>query len=163
VTGPLIESWPPQGHRLLYGDDAELVPAVEVSKTTRVPAEILYPVREWTVLNNSLTVHLPADKIEIAVQGALTRFISRAFRRPTTSDEVEVYHTIVRDRLAQGECLEVAMNAAHRAVLCSPDFLFLVERSPMLSSHELAARLSYFLWRTCPDATLRELADRDCF
>jgi hypothetical protein len=46
-------------------------------------------------------------------------------------------------------------------VLCSPDFLFLVERGPKLNSHELAARLSYFLWRSAPDARLRELADKD--
>ena len=68
---------------------------------------------------------------------------------------------MVRDRLAKGECLEVAMNAAHRAVLCSPDFLFLVERGPKLDSHELAARLAYFLWRSAPDARLRELADKN--
>ncbi|MCA9228969.1 MAG: DUF1592 domain-containing protein, partial [Planctomycetales bacterium] len=53
------------------------------------------------------------------------------------------------------------MNAAHSAVLCSPDFLFLVERGPKLNSHELAARLSYFLWRSAPDARLRDLADKD--
>jgi hypothetical protein len=52
------------------------------------------------------------------------------------------------------------MNAAHRAVLCSPDFLFLVEREPKLNGHELASRLSYFLWRTAPDDRLRVLADK---
>jgi len=27
VTGPLHDAWPPPGHRLLYGDAPELVPA----------------------------------------------------------------------------------------------------------------------------------------
>ena len=161
IIGPLHESWPPAGHRLLYGDAAELVPAAEVAKSARVPVSILRPVRAYRQLKDTVTVKLAPEATESAVHEALTRFISRAFRRPTTDDEVELYHAMVRDRLANGECLEVAMNAAHRAVLCSPDFLFLVERGPKLNSHELAARLSYFLWRSAPDARLRELADKD--
>jgi mono/diheme cytochrome c family protein len=160
ITGPLLESWPPVGHRLLYGNEAELAPAVEIAKVARVPDVILRPVRAGRTLKDPLTVRLPREKVEAAVRDALTRFISRAFRRPTTNDEVELYHAVVRERLAKGECLEVAMNAAHRAVLCSPDFLFLVEREPKLNSHELASRLSYLLWRTAPDDRLRALADK---
>jgi mono/diheme cytochrome c family protein len=161
ITGPLHESWPPPGHRLLYGDDAKLVPAAEVAKTARVPVSILRPVRAYRQLKDTVTVQLAPESTEAAVREALTRFISLAFRRPTNADEVDLYYGMVRDCLAKGECLEVAMNAAHRAVLCSPDFLFLVERGPKLNSHELAARLSYFLWRSAPDARLRELADKD--
>ncbi len=160
ITGPLLENWPPSGHRLLYGDDAELAPTAEIAKTARVPDSILRPVRADRSLKDPLSVRLPADKIEAAVSEALTRFISRAFRRPATADEVELYQAMARERLAKGECLEVAMNAAHRAVLCSPDFLFLVEHGPKLNSHELAARLSYFLWRTAPDDGLRALAEK---
>jgi hypothetical protein len=154
------ESWPLAGHRLLYGDAAELAPADEVAKTARVPDSILRPVRGYRHLQDPVTVRLPQDKTENAVRDTLMRFISRAFRRPATNDEVALYHSMVRERLAKGECLEVAMNAAHRAVLCSPEFLFLVERGPKLDSHEMAARLSYFLWRTAPDALLRELANK---
>jgi mono/diheme cytochrome c family protein len=161
ITGPLQESWPPAGHRLLYGDAAELVLAAEVAKTSQVPASILRPVRGYRHLKDPVTIQLAPEVMENGVRETLTRFISRAFRRPVTTEEVELYHAMVRDRLAKGECLEVAMNAAHRAVLCSPDFLFLVERGPKLNSHEMAARLSYFLWRSAPDATLRELANKD--
>ena len=160
ITGPLHENWPPAGHRMLYGDEAELVPVAEIAKTSRVPVSIQRPVRGYRHLRDPVTVRLPQDKTETAVRDTLTRFISRAFRRPAPADEVELYHALVRDRLAKGECLEVAMNASHRAVLCSPDFLFLVERGPKLNSHELAARLSYFLWRSTPDAGLRERADK---
>jgi hypothetical protein len=160
MTGPLHESWPPTGHRLLYGDAAELAHAAEIAKASRVPDAILRPVKASRQLKDTLTVWLPADKTETAVRAALSRFIGRAFRRPATADEVELYHAMVRERLAKGECLEVAFNAAHRAVLCSPEFLFLVEQGPKLNSHELAARLSYFLWRTTPDDRLCELADQ---
>ncbi len=161
VTGPLLDDWPPRGQRLLYGDDAELVPSAEAAKTARVPESIQRPVRSYRHLKDPLTVRLPTEKTDASIRAALTRFISRAFRRPATSDEVELYHAMVRDRLGKGECLEVAFNAAHRAVLCSPDFLFLVEHGPKLTSHELAARLSYFLWRTAPDDELRKLADQN--
>ncbi|MBL9153290.1 MAG: DUF1592 domain-containing protein [Verrucomicrobiales bacterium] len=159
VTGPLIESWPPAGHTLLYGEASELAPAAEVAKAARVPDSILRPVRNYRPLKDTLTVRLPEDKAETAIRDTLTRFVSRAFRRPATAGEVDLYHAIAHDRLEQGECLEVALNAAHRAVLCSPDFLFLVEQGPKLTGHELAARLSYFLWRTTPDEGLRQLAD----
>ncbi len=159
ITGPLLDQWPPSGQRLLYGDDAELAPTAEIAKAARVPDAILRPVRGYQHLKDPLSVRLPANKTEAAVRDALTRFISRAFRRPATADEVELYHAMARARLAKGECLEVAMNAAHRAVLCSPEFLFLVEHGPKLNSHELAARLSYFLWRSAPDESLRKQAD----
>ena len=159
VTGPLQENWPPEGHQLLYGDEAELVPAAEVAKTARVPETILRPMRANRQLNDTLTVRLPAESSEKAIREALTRFVSSAFRRPATAGEVELYHAMARDRLAKGECLEVALNVAHRAVLCSPDFLFLVEQGPKLNAHELAARLSYFLWRSSPDSGLRKMAD----
>ena len=160
ITGPLIDTWPPVGHTLLYGEAAELAPTAEVAKTARVPETIIRPVRASRHLKDTLTVRLPEDKTDSAIRETLTRFVSRAFRRPATAAEVELFHSMARERLAKGECLEVALNAAHRAVLCSPEFLFLVEQGPKLTSHELAARLSYFLWRTAPDDGLRKLADK---
>jgi hypothetical protein len=57
------------------------------------------------------------------------------------------------------------MQEVLSSVLISPDFLYLAEprtgnrkRQPV-SSHELASRLSYFLWNTMPDAQLAGLAD----
>lgn len=139
ITGPLFDSWPPPGHRLLYGDNAALIADTKAAQTVPLPSEVA----------------------ESSIREMLTQFISRAFRRPVSAAEVEPYHAIVRDRLAGGTSLQAALNAAHRAVLCAPDFLFLVENAPELTSHQLAARLSYFLWRTAPDAQLRQLADQD--
>jgi hypothetical protein len=161
VTGPWFDAWPPVGHTLLYGEAAELAPTTDVAKTALVPETIIRPVRAHRQLKDTLTVRLPADETESSIPETLSRFVSRAFRRPVTTAEVELYHAMARQRLAKGECLEVALNAAHRAVLCSPEFLFLVEQGPKLTGHELAARLSYFLWRTAPDAELRELAIKD--
>ena len=145
ISGPLLERWPPEGHRLLYGD-AELAPVAEVAKTARVTEAIH---------RSQLTVQPTSDD---ATKAPLSNLMSRAFRRPVTTDEVDKYYALVKTRLDQGECFEVAMSAAHGAVLCSPHFLFLVEDGPQLKDFELASRLSYFLWRTSPDAALRDLA-----
>jgi mono/diheme cytochrome c family protein len=159
ITGPLLESWPPAGHLLLYGD-APLVPAAEVAKQAAVPAAILRPQRGYLTLPDPLTLLPPAGEAEGRVAPVLAEFMARAYRRPVTADEVEPFAAMARQRLAAGDCFEVAMNAAHRAVLCSPDFLLLVEDGPVLGPHALAARLSYFLTRSSPDAPLRQRADR---
>lgn len=159
ITGPIIGSWPPPGHRLLYGD-SPLVPVVEVAKTARVPASIRRPVRGYSVLSNPVTVQPTEKDVAKVAKAQLATFMGRAFRRPASDDEVDVYFSLVSTKLNKGECFEVAMNAAHRAVLCSPNFLFLVQEKPLLDDFELASRLSYLLWRTSPDAALRGLAKR---
>ena len=67
---------------------------------------------------------------------------------------------------ARGDRFEDAVRLALRAVLVSPNFLFLVERDRAdadgpyrVSDHELASRLSYFLWSSMPDDELFDLAD----
>lgn len=71
---------------------------------------------------------------------------------------------------AAGKSEADAMRAAVQAVLTSPSFLYLspslppsVSPSPAirpLDDHELASRLSYFLWSTAPDDELLALARR---
>jgi mono/diheme cytochrome c family protein len=159
ITGPLVDVWPPLGHQLLYGELTEIVPATEIAKAARVPDSILRPVLAGRPLKDPVSIQLTKEKSELVVRESLARFMSRAFRRPVTAEEVDLYGAIAREQLAKGECLEVALNAAHRAILCSPEFLFHVEQGPELSPHELASRLSYFLWRTAPDGELRKRAD----
>ncbi len=67
--------------------------------------------------------------------------------------------------MKSGEKFEAAMKTALQAVLCSKDFIYLVEGSAetntqRLNEWELASRLSYFLWSTMPDAELLDAAKR---
>jgi hypothetical protein len=71
------------------------------------------------------------------------------------------------DRAAErGDPYEERVKLALKAVLLSPNVLFRIEESrPQpgiypLSSHELATRLSYFLWSAPPDEELSQLADQ---
>lgn len=97
----------------------------------------------------------------------ITRFARRAWRRPVQAAELAPYTALVQRGLADGEPFVRAVGLAIQAILCSPDFLYLVEvgtpvgttQQRRLSDLELATRLSYFLWSAPPDETLLTLAE----
>ena len=99
----------------------------------------------------------------------ISHVAQRAFRRPVTSGELAPYVAVMAKAQKAGESFDEALAIALQAVLVSPDFLFRIERDRVatttaqafpVSDHELATRLSYFLWASLPDAELRRLADR---
>ncbi len=88
---------------------------------------------------------------------SVTKFATKAFRRPVTAAEVERFAKLVESEVASGEKFEAAVKTGLLAIMCSKDFLYLVEGAPertKLNAHELASRLSYFLWSTMPDTEL---------
>lgn len=94
----------------------------------------------------------------------LERFISRAFRRPATTADVDSKLAFFRKVRPKVASFEAAIRETLAMVLISPQFLYLVEPSDpskpakRLSEYELVSRLSYFLWSTTPDDTLTQLA-----
>ena len=159
--GPILEQWPPAGHTRIFGN-LPPVGVAEVPAGTKLPPRIRTPVIAggppgYRTIKDPVTVGSPDPLVD--ARRLLAEFLPRAFRRPIAAEEIEPYVAIVEARLADKECFEVAMQEAVRAVLCSPDFLFLVEPAGPLSDHALASRLSYFLWRTAPDDELRAAAD----
>jgi hypothetical protein len=100
-----------------------------------------------------------AGKLADAEQ-LLRAFLPRAFRRPVTDAEVKPYLALVRDGLDNKASFEDALRLALRAALCSPNFLFLREAPGPLDEFALANRLSYFLWKSMPDAELTALAGK---
>jgi len=98
------------------------------------------------------------------VRPMLRRFADRAFRRPVDLAEIGPYARVVESQMDQGESLHEAMLTGYRAILCSPDFLFIGLEDGVDNTDKpdtrfaLASRLSYFLWNSTPDQTLRQLA-----
>jgi mono/diheme cytochrome c family protein len=89
----------------------------------------------------------------------LRSFIPRAFRRPVADNKVQKYIGFLRARVANDNCtVEEALRQSLVAVLCAPDFLMLYETPGPLDEFAVAARLSYFLWRSMPDQQLIDLA-----
>jgi hypothetical protein len=93
----------------------------------------------------------------------LDRFMRQAFRRPVTSEELDMMVAYFQEIRPTFASFEEAMRETLAMVLVSPDFLYLVEpsfgKSRTLTDHELASRLSYFLWSSMPDDRLFKLAD----
>jgi hypothetical protein len=100
---------------------------------------------------------------EAYVEKVVLRFMRRAFRRPVTKEETAEMLAFFREVRTDVPTFEEAMRETLAMVLISPDFLYLVESSAgsrrKLNDHELASRLSYFLWSTMPDERLFKLAD----
>jgi hypothetical protein len=119
--------------------------------------------KQGTVRTCELT---PADPQPCARE-LLGRFARRAWRRPVTASELERLLSFVTLARQHGEGAEAGVKLALRAVLLSPHFLYRVEVDPSptsstprrLTDHELAARLSYFLWSSTPDEPLLALAE----
>lgn len=99
------------------------------------------------------------DDPAAAVDPLVTRFATRAFRRPIDGAQVAPHRAIALAALKEGATLPEALRSAYRSILCSPRFLTLVESPGKLDDHAVAARLSYALWAGPPDWKLRQLAD----
>ncbi len=105
-----------------------------------------------------------ASRVECA-RKVVAEFAKRAFRRPVTTAEVDRVMKIFQMAHDRGESFERATQIALTAVLISPQFLYLVEpdngsEDRPLTDHELASRLSYFLWSTMPDESLLQEAEQ---
>ncbi len=130
VEGPLIEEWPPKStRRLLPGLDFDETGQAHSTRTTG--EHVLDIVRE---------------------------FARRAFRRPLEDGEADAYARLAEPSLTAGAALVEAVRVPMRAVLSAPPFLYQSASAGPLDDFALAARLSYFLWRSMPDDELFELA-----
>ena len=93
------------------------------------------------------------------VRAVLKRFMARAYRRPVSSDEVELFARIYAMVKPDLKTMEAAMRETLAMTLISPQFLYHTEADSATDSHyAMAARLSYFLWASMPDEQLVELA-----
>lgn len=100
-----------------------------------------------------------------AARRILKRLVTRAFRRPASEQEIERLLGLTTVAREEGDSFEGGIRLALQATLCSPHFLFMVQRDPdvnqearLLDEYELAARMSYFLWSSMPDDELFEQA-----
>ena len=109
---------------------------------------------------------------EASARSILTRLLRLAYRRPVSDADLEVPLRFFRQRFAaEGNSsgrFEASIETALAAILVNPHFLFRAEADPdglaagtvyQISDHELATRLSFFLWSSIPDDELLSLAE----
>lgn len=122
------------------------------------------PIHEqWPPKSHQLLFGHELDATQVDLNELVLRFAKRAFRQPVKAEDVHHYVQYMRDRIATGNRHERAIKLGLTAILTSPRFLYLDEGDEQLgaslSHHELATRLSYFLWSSMPDEHLTKKAD----
>lgn len=139
ITGPLPpDVWPPASHRVLFGD----LP-FRAAPTGASPA-----------------VEVLSSDPEADTRRLFRRFAAAALVRPLPEEDIAAYEALIVTAIRSGTGFTAAMLAGYRALLCSPDFLYLDEPGGAGSPGgvgdlvPLAQRLSYFLWDTRPDSAL---------
>ncbi|WP_299547290.1 DUF1592 domain-containing protein [Seonamhaeicola sp.] len=102
---------------------------------------------------------------ELYAAEVLENFIERAYRRPLVDGELDKYFNFWKASRAGFETFEESIKEVLVAVLCSPNFLYMLEPekvSPEIKADEflLASKMAYFLWNSPPDETLSELSSQ---
>ena len=133
VRGPISpESWPPESHRVLFGD----LPIQDGPKGIAI---------------------IPGDAREDASR-LFRRFAVRAARKPVSEEAQQVYRELIFAKLDEGAPFAEAMLQGYQAFLCSGHFLYLMEPKSN-DDFALANQLSHLLWNSRPDEALLALAD----
>jgi hypothetical protein len=134
--------------------------------------EVLGPAPEAdATARNILSVMPSADLPPRAAAQRIARdFASRAYRRPADDRQVAMLVGIFELAWKQDRGFVRSVKEMLKGVLVSPEFLFRIEQDrpdasdgkadgmARLDDHDLASRLSYFLWSSQPDAELLTLA-----
>ena len=145
VEGPLIDQWPPAGHRLMFGD---------LPMTNRVATG------EQARRHAAPGVEVIPRDTERDAKRLLSNFMQSAYPEPVQSADVDRFLAVIRCALSAGHSFTESMLAGYTAVLSSPGFLYFSEKPGRLEDRALAERLSYFLWNSPPDSELRVLAEK---
>ncbi|MCR9200170.1 MAG: DUF1592 domain-containing protein [Planctomycetaceae bacterium] len=131
--------------------------------------EITAPYYEqWPPASHTAIFFESPDQSNESVYGreVLQRFVRRAWRRPVTNSELDRLMLLLESYRGEFDTFEAAMLEVLATVLVHPDFLYLAshEAEPsaaaVMTDHELASRLSAFLWASIPDDELLSLADK---
>ena len=109
----------------------------------------------------------PGTDARAAAKNVARSLARKAYRRPASEAELDVLLGVFDLARANKLAYPAALRLMLKAVLVSPQFLFITPAKEAeagqaivpLDDYQLASRLSYLLWATMPDAELSALAD----
>ncbi len=109
----------------------------------------------------------PGTDLRAAARTVARSLARNAYRRPPSEEELDVLVGVFDLARENQLAYPAALRLMLKAVLVSPQFLFITparevesgRRIVPLDDYQLASRLSYLLWATMPDAELAALAD----
>ncbi|HYP07869.1 MAG TPA: DUF1592 domain-containing protein [Bryobacteraceae bacterium] len=155
---PITGGLPRQASTAFFISNLEVIGPFD-AKTDPSPASA---AKVFTCGHKTEAAHIPSCARKIVANLA-----RRAFRRPATPAEVTQLASFVALAQKNGDSFNEGVVLAIQKMLISPHFLFRIEQPPRgsvevtrVSQHELASRLSYFLWSSMPDDELLSAADR---
>lgn len=163
IEGPL-DAWPPLGYERLFGGVPLKPASIARLEAEGRPVPPLPAKRSPDSYVYDPLVPSPAKPREDA-ERLMRSFLPLAFRRPVTTEVRDYYVKMVYAALDKKMTFAEALLLGYKAALCSPHFLYLTEPLPQsaggaLDDYAVAARLSYFLWSSMPDAELLRLAGK---
>jgi hypothetical protein len=113
----------------------------------------------------------PSSQADISAASCARQIVStlarRAYRRPVIDEDIATLMAFYRAGQQEGG-FETGVQKALERILVAPEFLYRIERDPVvettdnnyrLTDLELATRLSLFLWSSIPDDELLTLAE----
>jgi hypothetical protein len=124
-------------------------------------------IADQVVINAEQVLGCDEEEIDACALPWLRDFAGRAWRRPLSPQEWTPIAQAFRTWKSESDAI-TALQLGLQLLLESPDFLYLLEfgdpdkastTDRELTSWELAARLSTFLWASTPDAALRSTAE----
>ena len=134
TEGPLFDSWPPASTR-------QLLQGLELASSEGATFKVK-----------------PSKSGLEHVSDIVGDFAPRAFRRPPVAGELDAFIDLAKPPIKEGRGFSDVVRLPLRSILSSPQFLLFDEKPGKLDDYALASRLSYFLWKSMPDAEIFALA-----
>lgn len=168
IEGP-IGAFPPPSYNALFTDVPLKARSVAKAESEGTKAPKIADNRSEQSWHNDPLVPVSADPKKDS-ERLIKAFLPKAFRRPVSPEQTAHFVSRVHQKLDEKYSFYEAMQYGYKLVLCSPDFLFLIDNtvaapqadgslaSTRLDPYSLAQRLSYFLWSSGPDTELLSLA-----
>jgi hypothetical protein len=140
IEGPVFESWPPTGHRTLFGeiDPSQLTP----EKAEAIAAHLAPKLFRRPVTNVGFR---SAKAVPFAER--------KATIEPVEDVAVAKYRALY-EKFTKSMTPDEALRSMLTAMLVSPRFLYHEEPPNGPDAYAIASRMSYFLWRSTPDDEL---------
>ncbi|MGI9430120.1 MAG: DUF1592 domain-containing protein [Bythopirellula sp.] len=162
----LVQAW--DANQIRFEQTFGMYKGIPTSRNFVIESlEVEGPIVEQWPPNSHTRVFIPSANSaneEVYAREVISHFMRRAWRRPITKGELA--ESLAQYQAGRDDLEFVpAIRETLVSVLTSPNFLFLAESARdaktkvPLADHELATRLSYFLWSTMPDENLSRLAD----
>jgi hypothetical protein len=162
---------PAQGLPDDTGQNARDVSASEVEGYHRLAHDFALRVTSDEETTNAFAGCDPLDGEAACRDSFVEDFVTLAFRRPATSDELDDFSTVFESGQTLGGDFRSGVRAVVEVALEAPEFLYRVELGEPAddigpgwarpTSYEMASRLSYFFWSAPPDRTLLAAAEDD--